>query len=165
MSKREKSEYLAYAKIPTYWVAILTWFVTVVFFSALALIGPVVVPGKHFHWDTSFGKGELLGFALGLFAASLGRWIVHDGPRLSVHNKALAILSWIGLATSASGIAILWNDAYRVEVGQEKTLHYGTSIVVEWSIGLVIASVVIGVLTEVCYVRLLKKSKRTLRVA
>ena len=61
--------------------AIGTWLYTVVLFSALALLGPLFIPPLHngFSMSLSFGNGELLSFALALFAAAISRWIVHGG--------------------------------------------------------------------------------------
>src|SRR5665647_1114905 len=75
--------------------ALWIWFSTVVGFSAIALLGPVLIPwwhGKRFSMNVSFGQGELLGFCFALFAASINRWMSHE----SHGNTGLKSFSIVG---------------------------------------------------------------------
>jgi membrane protease YdiL (CAAX protease family) len=102
--------------------------------------------------NVSFGKGELLGFALALFAATLSRWIAHEGTG----REMLWSLSTFGLALAAAAIAVVWLSGYQVETGQEKDLFIPTSSVVLGSWVLVVASFVIGAIGEIMYARSLR---------
>src|SRR5450759_2650074 len=137
-------------KVPSIHGALLAWLFTVVLLSALALAGPLFVPLAHTgRVDTSisFGKGELLGFALALFAAAVSRWIVH-GARASV---ALLSLSIAGLALVAIAIALVWFDSYQVQTGQATELFLPVSSVVFASWILVGLAFFCGAASEIAY--------------
>jgi hypothetical protein len=150
-----------FRKAPSPLGALALWFVTVFIFSALAVVGPLVIPLAHTgkaNMNVSFGKGELLGFALALFAATLSRWIGHEGKG----RATLWSLSTLGLALAAAAIAVVWLDGYEVHIGQEKDLFIPTSSVVVGSWILVGASFVCGAIGEIMYARSLRPTPVTL---
>jgi hypothetical protein len=138
-------------KAPTVGGALIAWLCTVVLFSALALAGPFFAPlGHSGKLDTaaSFGKGELLGFGLAVFAAALSRWIVHDARS----NVVLQSLSGAGLVLVAIAIALVWVDAYQVQIGDSKALFFPAARVVLASWVLVGMALLCGAATEIVYV-------------
>lgn len=144
-------------KVPSVGGAVGAWLCTVVLFSALALVGPFFVPLAHtgkVQMAVSFGKGELLAFALAIFAAALSRWIVHEGPG----NVALTSLGAAGTAVSAIAISAVWLDEYEVATQQSKGLLFSLSRVATYSWVLVIAALILGLVAEIMYALSLKPS-------
>jgi len=137
-------------KAPSVGGALIAWLCTVVLFSALVLTGPFFAPLAHtgkIDITASFGKGELLGFGLAVFAAALSRWVVHDARS----NVVLQGLSAAGLVLVAIAIALVWLDAYEVQIGDSKTLFMPASRVVTASWVLVGIALLSGAATEVAY--------------
>lgn len=138
--------------VPTPCEALKVWAYTVVLVSLFSLLGPLAIPWLHtghFNQETSFGKGELLGFAFALFAAALSRWIVQEGDR----SIGLMFFSIAGMLCVSFAIALVWLDAYQVQTNQTKNLFIQLPQVIQVSWGLVCASVLCGVATEVSYAR------------
>lgn len=136
--------------------ALVAWFFTVVLFSAVALAGPVFAPLVHtgrLDPNVAFGKGEILGLGLAVFAAALSRWVVR-GPQSSVPLRSLSTL---GLILVAIAIALVWLDSYQVDTGQSKALFFPQSRVFTASWILLVASLLCGVATEVKYARSLQR--------
>lgn len=145
--------------IPTPLEALKVWVYTVVLMSLFSLLGPLSIPWLHtghFNQDTSFGKGELLGFAFALFAAALSRWIVREGDRN--RNVGLMFCSIAGMLCVSLAIALLWFDAYQVQTNQAKDLFIQLPQVMQISWALVCASVLCGAATELSYARSLRKT-------
>ena len=145
--------------VPTPCEALRVWAYTVVLVSLFSLLAPLTIPWLHtghFNQETSFGKGELLGFAFALFAAALSRWIVQQGDRN--RNVGLMFLSIAGMLCVSLAIALLWLDAYQVQTNQTKNLFVQLPQVIQVSWGLVCASVLCGAATEVSYARSLRKT-------
>ncbi len=129
--------------------ALVEWLVTVVLFSAFALGGPVVAPllGKagNFKPVVSFGKGELLGLALAIFAAAAARCLSLRS------NVALRGLSTAGLVLVSVAIALVWTDGYRLQTHEshELALPGGHVLGVSWVLlGL---ALLCGAAAEVAY--------------
>jgi hypothetical protein len=138
-------------------VAALLWcFLTVCIFSAIALLGPILAPlllDHHFHWTVSFGRGELLGFALGLFAASLSRWIIHGSD-----HRTLQLVSCIGLAATGIAIGILWTDSFESILHATRHPWFSAQSIVAASLVLSGAAFFLGASTEVLYARMRQNS-------
>jgi hypothetical protein len=156
----DTGEVLAVAEIrpvPSPFEALRIWAYTVVLLSAISLLGPLCIPWLHtdrFNQETSFGKGELLGFALALFAAALGRWLVKEGDR----RIGLMVFSIAGMVIVSIMLSLLWYDAYQVETKQTADLFLQLPQVVQISWGLVGLSLFCGGATEVSYARSLQES-------
>ena len=144
--------------VPSPCEALRVWAYTVVALSAISLLAPVGIPWLHtgrFNQETSFGKGELLGFALALFAAALGRWLAKEGDR----RMGLMFFSFAGTTIVSIMLSLLWYDAYQVETKQTADLFFKLPQVVQVSWGLFILSLLCGGATEVSYARSVQKSQ------
>jgi len=144
--------------VPSPCEALWVWVYTVVALSAISLLAPLGIPWLHagrFNQETSFGKGELLGFALALFAAALGRWLVKEGDR----RIGLMVFSFAGMAIVSIMLSLLWYDAYQVETKQTADLFLQLPQVVQISWGLVGLSLLCGGATEFSYARSVQKSE------
>jgi biotin transporter BioY len=145
--------------VPTPFEALKVWAYTVVLVSLFSLLGPLSIPWLHtghFNQETSFGKGELLGFAFALFAAALSRWIVQESDRN--RNIGLMFFSIAGMLCVSFVIGLLWFDAYQVQINQTKTLLVQLPQIMQVSWGLVFASVLCGAATEFSYARSLRET-------
>jgi hypothetical protein len=137
-------------RAPTVPEALIAWLATVVLFSAVALAGPFFAPWVHTgHVSTtvSFGKGELLGFALAISAASLGRCVISDVR----WNAVLRPISAVFMALVAAAITAVWIDDYTVYTHASKELFLPEAHVVTAGWVLVALALICGAITEAAY--------------